>query len=81
MVKTIQDSRRCDLRDAFVYRWLESLVNQIWNMLPEPLMRPKVLVEVDMSLGRPAQLGSQPLYSEPSKAVEFYRVAVGFRNF
>jgi hypothetical protein len=56
VVKATQDGRRCDFRDVSIRYWPRARVDLVRNMLPRPLMRPEVIVEVDVFLHHPVKL-------------------------
>jgi len=56
VVKATKNGRRCDFRDVSVRYWLRAEVDLVRNALPKPLMRPEVIVEVDVFLHHPVQL-------------------------
>ena len=56
VVEPTQYARRCDLRVVSVRHRLKSRLNWVWNMLPEPLMRSKVIVEADVFLHHSLQV-------------------------
>jgi hypothetical protein len=56
VVKASQDIRRCDFRDISIRYWPRAKVDLVRNALPKPLMRPEVIVEVDVFLHHPVQL-------------------------
>jgi hypothetical protein len=53
VVKATQDIRRCDFRDISIRYWLRAKVDLVRNALLKPLMRPEVIVEVDVFLHHP----------------------------
>ena len=56
VVESTQDSRGRDLRGASDGHRLKSGLDRARHVLPEPLMRPKVIVEVHVFLHRPVHV-------------------------
>lgn len=82
MVKAAQDGRRCDFLDVSIRYWLSARIDRVWNALPEPLMRPKVIVVVDVFLHRLVQLlqvQNEPMIEALSLQASYKALANGIR--
>jgi hypothetical protein len=82
VVEATQNGRRCDLRVIPAHHRLKIRINRDWNMLPEPLMRSKMIVETDVFLHRPMQaplVQSEPVIKALSLQASNETLADGIR--